>query len=223
MNKKNNIILISNYRKRPIYCSHVAKSFTTTDMSTSKIYTKREKKNVLYFFIKFFVFTLSIWILQCFNNWDSCKFWNYKNDLNILDLVSKRSLAENYDTIKQTKSKLGLGEQGTIEAHLETKNEQSGIKQNIDVEKGNEVVTKDRNNKVKCNKKILSKCRSNIKLISSSFAFFLSFFLFILSIIGQFTFIPFTNYFFLLLPLSLVINSIILTHERTEIKYKNKF
>ncbi|CRG83976.1 fam-h protein [Plasmodium relictum] len=225
MNKKNNIIFISNYRMHPRYYSHVTKGFTTTDMSTLEIYIKKEKTNILYFLIKFFIFTISIWILQCSNTLDSYRSWNYKNDLkNILDLGPKRSLAESNDTIEQTKSKLRLWEQqDMMEAYLESKNEQNEIKQNMDVEQGNEMVTKERNNEVKCNKKILSKCKSNLKLIFSSFAFFSSLFIFILFIVNYFTFITFPRYIFLLLPLSLVINSIILTHERVEIKYKNKF
>ncbi|CRG84376.1 fam-h protein [Plasmodium relictum] len=224
MNKKNNITFISNYRVNPRYYSHVTKGFIITVMSTLEIYSKSEKKKILYFLIKFFIFTISIWILHCSNNCNSGVLRNYKNDLKrVLDLGYKRSLAESNDTIKQTKSKLIFWEQpGIIEAHLESKNEQNEIKQNMDVEQGNEIVTKEKNNKVKCNNKILRKCKSNLKLISSFFAFFLSFFIFTLYIVNKFT-ILWTSYFSILSPLSLVIISIILTHERTEIKYKNKF
>ncbi|CRG84936.1 fam-h protein [Plasmodium relictum] len=224
MNKKNNIILISNYMMYPRYYYNVAKGFITTDVSTLKIYSKREKKNILYFLIKFFIFTLSIWMLQCSYNWDSCRSWNYKNDSkNILDLGSKRSLAESSDPIKQTKRTLKSWEHDTKEVRLESKNELNETKKNIDVEQGNEIVTKEKSNKVKCNEKILSKCKSNIKLIFSSLAFFLSLLIFILFILSMSFYISLPISFPILLPLSLVIISTILTQERIEIKYKNKF
>ncbi|CRG84954.1 fam-h protein [Plasmodium relictum] len=225
MNKKNNIILISNYRMHPRYYSHLSKSFITTDMLTLKIYSKRENKNILYFLIKFFIFTFLIWISQCSNNWNTYETWNYENNLkNILNLGDKRALAESNDTIKQKKGLQCHGQQGMMTINLESNNEQIEIEQNLNAEHEDEIETKEKNKKVKLTEKILSKCKNNLKLVASSFAFFSSLFLVSLIIASQFTYnVPFHNFFYVLPSLSLVIISIILTHERIEIKYKNKF
>ncbi|CRG85562.1 fam-h protein, partial [Plasmodium relictum] len=92
---------ISNISVYPECNAYIAKGFITTDMSTLKIYNKKEKKNISNFSIKFFIFAFLIWILQCSNTWSSFRSWNYKNDSkHISNLGAKRSLAESEDVEK---------------------------------------------------------------------------------------------------------------------------
>ncbi|CRG84083.1 fam-h protein [Plasmodium relictum] len=224
MNRKNKIIFISNFRMHPRYYSYVTKGFNDTYVSTLKIYNKRGKKKILYFLIKFFILTLSIWILQCSNNWDSCKSWNYKNKLNnISDLGYGRSLAECSDTTKQTKSELKFCEQqDMIEEHLEVWDKQSQIDENVDVEQGSEIETKEKNKKVKFKERILDKCKNNLKLASLFLSISLLLSSFSLYLVEIFTDEYIENIKLFLFTLSFLITSTVLTYERIEIKYKNK-
>ncbi|CRG85204.1 fam-h protein [Plasmodium relictum] len=225
MNRKNNIIIISNFRMHPRYCFRVAKGFNDTYVSTLKIYSKREKKNILYYLIKFFILTLSIWIFQFSNNWDFCKSWNNKNKLNnILDLGSGRSLAECNDLKKQTKSELKFCEQqDIIEAHLESRNEQNIIDENVDIEQGNEIDTKEKNKKVNFKERILDNCKNNLKLVALFFVILLSLSAISLHLISYYMYKNTRKPKLFLFTLSFLIISILLTCERIEIKYKNKF
>ncbi|CRG85158.1 fam-h protein [Plasmodium relictum] len=222
MNKKNNIILISNFRMHPKHYSHVTKGFNDTYIPTLKIYSKREKNNILYFLIKFFILTLSIWMLQCSNNWDSCKSWNYKNKLNnILDLGYGRLLTECDDITKQTEIKLkSCEQQDIIEARLESWTEQSQMDKNVDVEQGNKIETTEKNKKVK--EGILDRCKNNLKLISLFIAIILLLSSFSLFLANQYIYFKYIEIISFLFTLSFLIISTLLTCERIEIKYKNK-
>ncbi|CRG84862.1 fam-h protein [Plasmodium relictum] len=225
MNRKNNIILIPNFRIHPRYYSHVTKGFNGTHISTLEIYCKREKKNILYFLINFFIFTLSIWILQCSNNWDSCKSWNYKNKLNnTLNLVAKRSLAENDCAIKQKEgSSQCYNQKDMMTINLEQRNEQNEIEQNMNVEPECEIETKEKNKKEKFNRGILYKCKNNLKLASLLLSILLSLSSFSSYLVGMFTFTGIQEIELFLFASSFLIVSTILIYERIEIKYKNKF
>ncbi|CRG85583.1 fam-h protein [Plasmodium relictum] len=110
MNSKSNAIL--NFNAYRGYCSNVHKDFVIADISTLKVYDKRQKKYILIFFIKFFIYILLIWILQCFNNWYSSRSGNYKNNLKIiLCLGAKGSLIEGNNTISEVNEGLEHCEQ----------------------------------------------------------------------------------------------------------------
>ncbi|CRG84695.1 Plasmodium exported protein, unknown function [Plasmodium relictum] len=195
------------------------------------MFSKREKRNILNFFIKTFTFILLIWILQCSNNWKFFKSLSYKNDLkNTLNLGVKRTLAQK-DITKETSEKPKFCDLGIIETNIESRSDQRKIGKKIDIEQvdekdmeqGNEIETKDENKKVKLNERILGKCKDNLKLFSSSFAIFLSIFSLIYNKmpIDIYIILPYLDV--VLMTLSLLIISIILIQERIEIKYKNKF
>ncbi|CRG84321.1 fam-h protein [Plasmodium relictum] len=180
--KRNTILNISAYHG--LY-SHVYKGYIVSDISTRKIYNKNEKKYTLNCLIKFFLFTLLIWILQCFNNWDSCKLFNYKNEkTNKLILGDKRLLAENNDKIKQKEKELKLPLQHIItETDLELMNEQREIEEYTDIEQRNEIEAKKEDSEVKHNEKKLGKYNNISKAYLLFFASILSFVSFLLSIV----------------------------------------
>ncbi|CRG84686.1 fam-h protein [Plasmodium relictum] len=226
MNRKSDSIL--NIRMHPMFYYHVSEGFITTDISTLKLYSKREKKNILYFLMKFFLFTFLIWILQYSNNWVSYKSRNQGNSLkNVLNLGYERSLAESNNTIKQTKEGLNYyDQQNILETYLESRNEQNEIEENIDVEQENEIKTKEKNKKVSFNKSILGTCKSNLKLVLFSLFFFMPFSSFMISLISLIS----SNFYdektymatFLLSNISIIIFAIYLIYEQINIKRKIK-
>ncbi|CRG84881.1 fam-h protein [Plasmodium relictum] len=171
MNRKGNIILIPNIKIHSRHYSYMAKSFIDIDMSTLKIYSKREKKFFFNFLLKFFICALLIWILQChYNILESQKRYD------ILGLGAKRSLAECKDAIKQKNKGLKCyDQQDIIEINLESNNDQKEIEYNMSIEKGNEIEETEKNKKVEVNERILGICKNNLKLFLSFFAFLLSF------------------------------------------------
>ncbi|CRG99574.1 fam-h protein [Plasmodium relictum] len=171
--KSNNISNIGVY---PEYHTHIAKVFITTDMSTLKIYNKKEKKNIIYFSINFFIFSLLIWILQCSNTWDSFRSWNYKNDSkSVLNLGAKRSLVESEDVEKQAHKRLKFyNEQDIIRENLESESEKNEIEGKIDSEKGNEIETIEKSKIEKFKERILGRCQNYLKLIFLVITFLLS-------------------------------------------------
>ncbi|CRG84708.1 fam-h protein [Plasmodium relictum] len=222
MNKKSNSI--KNVDAYPRYYPLTSRIFITTDISTVKIYYKKEKKYSLYFVIKFFILSLLIWILQCSNNWNTCGTWNYENNLkSILNLGAKRSLSESYDTIKQKKGLQCYEQQDTMTINLEPNNEQSEIEKNLDAEQENEIETKEENEKVKFNERISDKCVNDFKTISLILAFLMSLSSFVLSPIITKHYIPeLKSSIFILCNLSFIIFSIFLLHEEIKKKRKNK-
>ncbi|CRG84767.1 fam-h protein [Plasmodium relictum] len=221
MNRKKNIDLIFNFRMHSRYYSHVTKGFNDTYIPALNIYSKRKKKNALYFPIKFFIFTLSIWILQYSNNWDSCKSLNHKNGLNnILNLGDKRSLAENNDSIKQKEGLQCYIQEGMMTINLEPRNEQSKIEQNINVEPKYEKETMEKNEKIKFSEGILYKCKNNLKLVSLFLAIFLSLSSFSLFLLNHLDYSELYDVDLVLFTLSSLIVSTILIYERIDIKYK---
>ncbi|CRG84991.1 fam-h protein [Plasmodium relictum] len=222
MNRKSNAI--KNIIVYPIYYSHIAKGFITTDISNIKMYHKKEKKYALHFVIKFFIFSLLIWVLQYSNNWDFCRSWNYENNLkNVSILGTKRSLAENKDKITKKKGLKLCEQQDIITVNFQPYDEQSEIEQDIDVEQENEIQTKEKNGKVKFNERISDKCINNFKIISLILAFNISFAsltLTIVSLLGGNTISP--DYVFILSNLSLIIYTIFLIYEKIKKKNKNK-
>ncbi|CRG94058.1 fam-h protein [Plasmodium gallinaceum] len=231
MNKKNNIFLIPNINKYTGYYSHLDKNFITAYMSTSNINMKKEKRNILNFLINFFIFILLIWILQCFNNCDSCSLWNNKRDLkSVINVDIKRSLAESKNTTEQISEELKCyKEKDTIEIDLNSRNDQREMEENIEVELKNELETMKDNEKVKTSEGILQFCKGCLKIVSLSIAFILSFCSSVLITAESPHFGPKTPYdrsnihsLTILTNLSLMIISIILIHERVVIKYKKK-
>ncbi|CRG84733.1 fam-h protein [Plasmodium relictum] len=166
------------------YYSYIGEDCIVKDMSASKIYNKKEKKYTL----NFFIFTFLIWILQCSNNWNSCRSWNHESDLkNVLNLGDKRSLAENKGIIKQRSEGLKLyEEQDIIEVNLDLENKQIGIGENIDAKQENEQEEKGENKKLKLKESILEKCKNNFKLVLLSILFILSFISLIFILIDYF-------------------------------------
>ncbi|CRG84687.1 fam-h protein [Plasmodium relictum] len=226
MNRKNKIMLIPSIRMHPMYYYRVSKDLITTDVSTLKLCSKREKKNLLYFLMKSFIFILLIWILKFYNNWDSYKSWNHENGLkNVLDLGYKRSLAESNDAIKQTKKGLNYHDQHDIlETYSESRNEKNEIEENIDVEQEGEIETERKNQNVKLIERTLDKCKSNLKLFLLGFSILLS----LLSLVLYTFFFLFEIYSiespsFILFTLCHLIISTLLILERIEIKYVKKF
>ncbi|CRG85772.1 fam-h protein [Plasmodium relictum] len=184
MNRKNNIIHISNFRIYSRYYFRVAKGFITSNMSTLKIYGKRKKINIIYFLIKFFIFTLLIWILQCSSN-DSCRPWNYENDLKyVLNLAAKRSLTESKDKIIQNRVLKYYEQKSIMTTYLEQSNGQNKIKQNMNSEQENEIETKEKNKKAKFKEGIF-KCK-NLKLVTLFLVIFLSLSALIYSFVTEF-------------------------------------
>ncbi|CRG85125.1 Plasmodium exported protein, unknown function [Plasmodium relictum] len=187
------------------------------------MHSNREKKNILKFLIKLFTFVLLILILPCSNDWNFIKSLSYKNDLKkTLNLGIKRFLAQK-DIIKETSKKPKLCDMGITKTNLEQRNDPNKIEKKMDIEQGNEIEAKDENKKVKFNQRILEKCKNNLKLVSSSFAVFLSIFSFIYNAIAMNVSIILPNLDMVFVSISLLIISIILIQERIEIKYKNKF
>ncbi|CRG85792.1 fam-h protein [Plasmodium relictum] len=212
---------ISNISAYPGLYSHFYKSYITTDISTRKIHNKKREKCKLYFFIKFFLFTLLIWILQCSNNWDSCRLLNYKNDKKyILILGANRSLAENNDIIKQRKEELKCSVQHvTVKTDSELKNEQREIEESINMEQGNEIHTQKEDKEVTCSEKTLEKYNNISKKYSLSFAFILSFTSLLLSIMNCiYSHDMFNLFMFCCLNLSIIIFSILLILEKIKKK-----
>ncbi|CRG85256.1 fam-h protein [Plasmodium relictum] len=216
---------ISNTSIYPEYYFLIAKEFITTDISTIKIYNKKDKKYTLNFPIIFFIFALLICVLQCYNNGDSFRSCNYKNNLkNVLNLGFKRSLAESNDRKIQTNEEFKFCKQESLKkTNLESRKEESGIKKNIYLEEGNDIETIEKSEKVKFNERVSKMCINNLKLILSSFTFPLSLISLILSIkfIGNIDSIlgPLA---YLLINLSIVIHLILLIQEKIEKKRKNK-
>ncbi|CRG85077.1 fam-h protein [Plasmodium relictum] len=207
------------------YYSHIAKDYIAEDISNSKIYNKKEKKNIFNFFTNFFIFAFLIWILQCSNNWNSCKTWHHENDLkNVLNLGDKRSLAENKGVIKQRNEGLKLyEEQDIIELNLDLENGKMGIEENMDVEQENEQEIKEKNKKLKLKENILGKCKNYLKLISLSILFLLSFCSLILILIdyahpnlSRFVWIMRSS------EVSVLIFSILILYEQIKKKRNNK-
>ncbi|CRG85017.1 fam-h protein [Plasmodium relictum] len=215
---------ISNISAYPEPYPHVYKGYITIDMSTRKIYNKKEKKYISYFLIKFFLFTLLIWILQCFNNWDSCRWLNYKNEkTNKLILGAERSLAENNDKVKQRKEELKCSAPHVIvKTDLEPKYEQVEMGEYIDTEQGDEIETKKENKEETHNEKKLGKYSNISKAYSLFFSFVLSLASFLLSIVYLITKNEeIYSVIFICVNLSIIIYLILLTFEEIK-KRKNK-
>ncbi|CRG84692.1 fam-h protein [Plasmodium relictum] len=222
MNRKSNTI--KNINVYPRHYSHISKDFITTDMSTIKIYHKKEKKYALDFVTKFFIFALLTWMLQCSNNCNICATWNYENNLkSILNLGAKRLLTESNDTIKQKKGLQCYEQHGMMTINLEPSDEQNEIEQNINVEQENEIETKEKYKKVKFNERISDKCVNNFKTISLILAFLMSFISFVLSpLLIKYYIKGLRSSIFILCNLSSIIFLIFLIYEEIKIKRKNK-
>ncbi|CRG84053.1 fam-h protein [Plasmodium relictum] len=194
-------------------------------MSTLKIYNNKEKKKVLNYLMRFFMFIFLVWTLQCYNNWASFRPWNCENELkNISNLGIKRSLAENKNAIMQVEGSKCYEQHSNVEIDLESLNEQNYIKRDIDSEQENELEIIDKNQKVKFNQRILGICKSNFEIIPLSIAFFLSFIALICSLVYIFkSDINEDLKIFELSNTSILITSILLTHKEIKIKRKNKF
>ncbi|CRG84694.1 fam-h protein [Plasmodium relictum] len=224
MNRKINSI--SNISAYPGLYFHVYKSYITTDMSAIKIYNKKEKKYALYFFIKLFVFSFLIWVLQCSDNLYSSRSWNYDNDLkNVLNLGAKRLLAEKVYKIGQGKEKLKFCEQKCIvETELEQRNGQEEIEKYINEEQESEIEEKNGDeDEVKYSEKTLGKHNINPKSCSLYSASILSFASFILFIIYVYIIDPeIQRVGFLCINLSILIFSVNLIMEEIKTKLKGK-
>ncbi|CRG85174.1 fam-h protein [Plasmodium relictum] len=204
--------------------SNVYKGYITTDVFTIQIYHKKEKKYILYFLKKLFIFSFLIWALQCFNNWYSFRSWNYKNNSNILNLGANRLLAEKIYKIGQGKEELKLCEQQyKVKTELEQNNGQKEIEECIDAEQESGIEAKKEDKELKCNKKTLKKYNNISKVCSLYFAFILSFISFLLSIINVNAQEPeIERIIFLCINLSVIIFSVLLIMEKIKIKHKEK-
>ncbi|CRG84984.1 fam-h protein [Plasmodium relictum] len=217
MRRKSNIIWNVCINSR--YYSRIAKDYIIKDMSTLKIYNKKERKNIL----NFFMFTFLIWILQCSNNWNSCRSWHCENDLNVLNLGEKRSLAENKGITKQRNEGLKLHEeQDIIEVNLDLDNKKIGIEEDIDTKQENEQEEK-KNKKLKLKESILGKCRNYFKLTTLSIIFLLSFSSLITIVIDYINPTLHTILlFYTLSKISILIFSTLILYEQIQKKRNNK-
>ncbi|CRG85287.1 fam-h protein [Plasmodium relictum] len=224
MNRGQNVILnISLYLG---YYSLVAKNFFTTDMSTLKIYNKKEKKKVLNYIMRFFMFIFLLWVSQCSDNGVSFISWNYENELkNVLNLGIKRSLTENKNMEMQAKEGSNFCEHVVVtEETLESWNKLNNIGESVDAKEGNEIEIEKKNQKVKSNERILGICKNNFKLIILSLALLLSIFSFTFAVIYMTSYnlsIHLPIFEFSIIPILII--AIFLAYEEVKIRRKNKF
>ncbi|CRG84701.1 fam-h protein [Plasmodium relictum] len=218
------------------YDSHVAKGSITTDRSTLKIYNKKEKKNILDFLIKFFIFTFLIWILQVSSSCDSCRSWNYENDLKkTLNLGAKRSLAEGENIKKPIGEELKLCEHDVIddpesknkkeekeEKEKEEEEEEKEEEEEEEKEEEKEEEEKEEKNKnVECNNITLESCACILNTLSLSVSSCQLFYSLILysKDVAQFGLLI-SGYTTLILNLSILIYSILSILGKFHIKHK---
>ncbi|CRG96007.1 Plasmodium exported protein, unknown function [Plasmodium gallinaceum] len=155
--------------------SHTEENFVIEDISTLKIYRTRGKINKLFFFIKISLFTLLIWILLYCENYNY-RSWNDKYILkNILDLGSKRSLAEGKEVIEPKNEELkvsslniqtNLEEINTKIEKMELKEEEKDKKEIIKIENENVVEIKEERNKKVNILNLMQKCKSFLSILN---------------------------------------------------------